>query len=157
MKITYYKKILICNFALCLLLISCANKDRYVISDSRVVKYRSPIDPVGHLAGNFAKNPTAPSYRQFFLSWFAEHRNLENSLGKSVLAVVDAHHNIQNALSNMHTFLDENKKQKLQAYQKLYDTLLLALRRNTSLRILTTRYRALGKSINEEFSPTATN
>ena len=121
------------------------------------MKYRSPIDPVGNLAGNFTKNPTAPSYRQFFLSWFAEHRNLENNLGRGVLVAVDAHRNIQNSLSNMQTFLDENKKQKLQAYQKLYDTLLLALRRNTSLRILTTRYRALGRSINEEFSPTARN
>lgn len=135
------------------LLVSCTDKDRYIINDSRVVKYRSPIDPVGHLAGNFTENPTAPSYRQFFLSWLAEHRNLENNLGKSILATVDSHRSIQNTLSNMQIFLEENKKQKLQAYQKLYDTLLVAVRRNTSLRILSTRYRSLGRSINKEFSP----
>ena len=138
---------------MCLLFASCADKDRYVISDSRVVNYRSPIDPVGNLANNFTERPTEPSYRQFFLSWLAEHKNLENTLGKSILATVDSHRSIQNTLSNMQIFLEESKKQKLQAYQKLYDTLLLALRRNTSSRILATRYRALGRSIHKEFAP----
>ncbi|WP_372370864.1 hypothetical protein [Candidatus Uabimicrobium sp. HlEnr_7] len=153
--IIYYRKIVISSLV-CILpifILSCNQADRYVISESRVIEYRAPIDPISRFTNNFKGETAQPSYKRFFLSWLAEHKNLEINLGKSTLEAIDSHHNIQNNLSNMQIFLNEEDQQKLQAYKNLYDTLLVALRRKTSLRVLTTRYRILGRNIKKEFSP----
>ena len=153
MRTIYYKKILTYSFVFSLL-ISCAQPNRYIISDDRVIEYREPLDPIGNLAVKFTNNGgTPPSYKQIFISWLAEHKNLENNLGKSDLEVVNAHRNLQRMLGNMQTFLKEQQQQKIQAYQRLYDTLLSAVRKRTSLRVLTTRYRSLRNKITKEFSP----
>lgn len=134
---------------------SCTSSDRYVLNDTEVVEYRSPIDPVGRITKKFSSQENFPSYKQIFVAWLSEHKHLESSLGRGTLQVVDAHRSIQNSLQSMSLFLEQEDRQKLQAYQNLYDTLLSAVRKKKSLRVLIRRYRILKQSIKQQFSPEA--